>query len=238
MKNTKTKAHMSFEATMTVAGYPVDMFVGFDADGEWAYHDKSANIAFDAWQFGISTHAARPVADAGEAALYVRQCDIDGSMPHSGGKVIAYDAPGAEWTVPLYRAAPAARTLSEQIAELRAAIEAESSMQVKVALLDELGDVHALLVAPSKPAEAPSVRDPRLQYWLDGTRLIEACLAKAEKAEFEDAPFPLDPEQAALWHRAQLEAYRHALEMMGVPEDEPLRALQGKPEAPKGGSHG
>ena len=56
------------------------------------------------------------------------------------------------------------------------------------------------------------------KYWIDGTKLIEKCLATAVESKWENAPFPLDEEQAALWHRAQLEAYRHALEMMGVPE--------------------
>lgn len=56
-----------------------------------------------------------------------------------------------------------------------------------------------------------------LVYWTDGANIIKQCLAKAVRAEHADAPFPMDAEQAALWHRAQAEAYRHALEMMGPP---------------------
>jgi hypothetical protein len=56
------------------------------------------------------------------------------------------------------------------------------------------------------------------KYWIDGTRIIEKRLAVADEAKWENAPFPLDAVEAALWHRAQMEAYRDALEMMGVPE--------------------
>lgn len=45
--------------------------------------------------------------------------------------------------------------------------------------------------------------------------ILERALAVAVRADPSDAPFGLDPEQAALWHRAQVEAYRHALEMLG-----------------------
>lgn len=58
--------------------------------------------------------------------------------------------------------------------------------------------------------------DP-MEYWKKGTDIIEECLRIAERGEWEDAPFPLGPGEARLWHRAQAEAYRHALEMMGVP---------------------
>lgn len=63
-------------------------------------------------------------------------------------------------------------------------------------------------------------------YWKSGEAVIEACLAKALKADHADAPFPFDEQQAALWHQAQAAAYQHALEMMGYPEhgsDEALR---------------
>lgn len=63
-------------------------------------------------------------------------------------------------------------------------------------------------------------RAEKLEYWLKGTAIIEGRLAKAALAKHEDAPFPLDAEQAALWHAAQVDAYRDALEMMGVPESE------------------
>jgi hypothetical protein len=49
-----------------------------------------------------------------------------------------------------------------------------------------------------------------------GIKIVEECLAKAVEAKHEDAPFPLDEAQAKLWHRAQMEAFRHALEMISV----------------------
>lgn len=58
----------------------------------------------------------------------------------------------------------------------------------------------------------------KVKYWRDGTKLIEECLAKATKADPGDAPFPLVGDEVRLWHIAQLNAYRHALEMMGHPE--------------------
>lgn len=58
----------------------------------------------------------------------------------------------------------------------------------------------------------------RLAYWQRGHEIIEKRLATAARADWQDAPFPLNEEQAALWHRAQAEAYRDALEMMGVPD--------------------
>lgn len=60
--------------------------------------------------------------------------------------------------------------------------------------------------------------DMTMRHWREGADAIEACLAKAERAAHADAPFPLDEAQAKLWHRAQADAYRHALEMM-APED-------------------
>lgn len=47
-----------------------------------------------------------------------------------------------------------------------------------------------------------------------GALVIEKCLATATRAEHADAPFPLDEEQAALWHRAQQTAYGYVLEML------------------------
>lgn len=55
----------------------------------------------------------------------------------------------------------------------------------------------------------------QIAYWKQGAALIEACLAKAVAADPRDAPMPLAGDDAALWHRAQAEAYRHCLEMMG-----------------------
>lgn len=56
-----------------------------------------------------------------------------------------------------------------------------------------------------------------LEYWGEGTVLIEECLAKATRADPGDVPFPLVGEEAVLWHRAQAAAYQHAIEMMGRP---------------------
>lgn len=49
-----------------------------------------------------------------------------------------------------------------------------------------------------------------------GLAIIEKCLATAVKADHGDSPFGMDHAQAKLWHRAQMEAYRHALEMITV----------------------
>lgn len=68
-------------------------------------------------------------------------------------------------------------------------------------------------------------------YWQQGAKLIEACAAKADRCSkdareaFLDAPIGLTPEQAVLWHSAQAEAYRHALEMMAPPSDDTTEEL-------------
>ena len=46
-----------------------------------------------------------------------------------------------------------------------------------------------------------------------GLDIVERCLTKATMAKLNDAPAHLDPEKANIWHQAQAEAYRHALEM-------------------------
>ena len=62
-------------------------------------------------------------------------------------------------------------------------------------------------------------------YWQQGAKILEACLAKAERCSkdaqeaFLEAPVGLTHEQAKLWHSAQANAYRHALEMMAPPEE-------------------
>lgn len=45
--------------------------------------------------------------------------------------------------------------------------------------------------------------------------LIEKALAKAVKADPNDAPFGMSPEEAAFYHKGQREAYQYALEMLG-----------------------
>lgn len=59
-----------------------------------------------------------------------------------------------------------------------------------------------------------------IKDWQDGTKIIQECLVQAEKADPCDVPFPLVGDEARLWHCAQFNAYRHALEMMGEPATE------------------
>lgn len=49
---------------------------------------------------------------------------------------------------------------------------------------------------------------------LSGVDTLEKNLATATRAKHEDAPFPLDEQQARLYHRASASAYQHALEMV------------------------
>lgn len=58
------------------------------------------------------------------------------------------------------------------------------------------------------------------KYWKDGSKIIEGCLAKSLDADPSDAPFPLIGNDAKIWHLAQANAYRHALEMMGYQADQ------------------
>lgn len=67
-------------------------------------------------------------------------------------------------------------------------------------------------------AEVAALRE-QMRYWKRGTDLINECLKTAARAEHGDAPFPLDHAMAKFWHNAQMEAFRHSLEMMGLPED-------------------
>lgn len=78
-------------------------------------------------------------------------------------------------------------------------------------------------ISPDEPRRE-SLPAQATDYWREGTRLIEEKLARAARADFADAPFGSSPHEAALWHKAQAEAFRHALEMMGIPQD--LRRLE------------
>jgi hypothetical protein len=78
-------------------------------------------------------------------------------------------------------------------------------------LIGEIDHCRAMLAA-APPSDTPKERERQ-----DGAGVIERCLAKAAAADPADAPIPLVGEEAALWHQAQAEAYRHALEMMGPP---------------------
>ncbi|MEM8515091.1 hypothetical protein RCH14_004451 [Massilia sp. MP_M2] len=49
-----------------------------------------------------------------------------------------------------------------------------------------------------------------------GIEVVEKCLQKAIAAAPEDAPFPLLGNDAKLYMRAQMEAYRHSLEMISL----------------------
>lgn len=65
----------------------------------------------------------------------------------------------------------------------------------------------------------------QIGYWQRGHELIEECLAKCVKADPLDAPFPLIGTEVKQWHAYRGEAFRHALEMMGVPEMSRARTL-------------
>lgn len=75
---------------------------------------------------------------------------------------------------------------------------------------------------------AHATTETHLAYCAQGARIVEAALNKAQRADPADAPMHLTGENAALWHQAQAEAYRHALEMMapasGDTTEEQLRA--------------
>lgn len=93
----------------------------------------------------------------------------------------------------------------------------------------DVGRLRALRVKSGEIIMSSNV-EPISDYWRQGTRVIEECLAKAVAANPSDAPFPLVGEEAALWHSARAAAYQHALEMMGVPLDyqaEPASADDG-----------
>src|SRR3546814_18498092 len=77
--------------------------------------------------------------------------------------------------------------------------------------------------------------DPQtlIAYWKHGQQIVERCLEKAQQANNADAPMPLVGEEAAIWHRAQMEAYRNCAEMMGYTSeaDEAMlkRTIAGSP---------
>lgn len=47
--------------------------------------------------------------------------------------------------------------------------------------------------------------------------LFERALAAAQKADYADAPFPLNEQQAALYHRTRADLLQWVLEMLDVP---------------------
>lgn len=78
------------------------------------------------------------------------------------------------------------------------------------AVAPALGDTLAAALAGHQDNAAKAIG-----YWKDGTQIIEQKLAVAAQGNWNDAPAGLSLVEARLWHRAQAEAYRHALEMMG-----------------------
>ncbi|WP_409266876.1 hypothetical protein [Massilia sp. BHUDP2] len=67
--------------------------------------DNTTNTAGEALDLNKSRAEFEAVIrkQQGEPVLYVRECDIDGTMP--GSTVVATKVPGEEWDVPLYLAA-------------------------------------------------------------------------------------------------------------------------------------
>ena len=49
---------------------------------------------------------------------------------------------------------------------------------------------------------------------LSGVDTLEKNLATAVRGKHEDAPFPLDEQEARIYHRASAWAYQHSLEMI------------------------
>ncbi len=52
-----------FESEMRALGYPEEMFKTFQAEDELAYYDKTANIAYEAWQLGARIAPDAPAGD-------------------------------------------------------------------------------------------------------------------------------------------------------------------------------
>lgn len=65
--------------------------------------------------------------------------------------------------------------------------------------------------------EIASLRE-QISYWKRGTEVIIKCLDEANAADPLDAPIPFVGIEAKRWHAYRAEAFRHSLEMMGVPE--------------------
>jgi hypothetical protein len=95
-----------------------------------------------------------------------------------------------------------------------------SSTQIPMGDIPVAQDTRAMLAASPRLAAPGDGEVEAMDYWKEGAAIVEACLAKAQKADPSDAPMPLVGKKAALWHRAQAEAYRHALEMMAPPGTE------------------
>lgn len=75
---------------------------------------------------------------------------------------------------------------------------------------DPVADVRAAL---DGSLQLNNILQGQLQNVVAGFDIIEGQIVNATKADPSDAPFPMDPEQAVVWHRARQTAYTHALEM-------------------------
>lgn len=64
--------------------------------------------------------------------------------------------------------------------------------------------------------EVASLRE-QITYWRRGTKVIIKCLEEARKADPMEAPIPFVGIEAKRWHAFRAEAFRHSLEMMGIP---------------------
>ena len=84
--------------------------------------------------------------------------------------------------------------------------------------LTDHSDLHELLNEAADAITRLSSGTPEMKgleaELAETTRILEACHAVAIKADPLDAPFPMDGQQATIWHQARVEAFRHALEMM------------------------
>jgi len=61
-----------------------------------------------------------------------------------------------------------------------------------------------------------SSADEAFRFWLYGTGVVRHCLAEAEAGEYHGTMEGLSASEREIWLRAEVEAYRHALSMMGV----------------------
>lgn len=52
--------------------------------------------------------------------------------------------------------------------------------------------------------------------------LLEKRFVELQKAKWNDAPFPMDEDEAAIWHRGRLELMQWVLEMMPTEEENGL----------------
>lgn len=80
--------------------------------------------------------------------------------------------------------------------------------------------MNPILVGGGARLAAEAIREV-LREWQEGAAIVENCLEVARRAQHEDAPFPMSPSEARIWHNARQEAFRHALEMMPLPSDLP-----------------